>query len=115
MNDSLMLFAVGGLIYAAIFLAVCARSRRIAMMMIFAVAPFQQDLSLGLGVEFSIAEVNLALTFLFLIVQVVSRRERFRIGPLVVASSAYVIVSVFSVRVWDSLSVQERAKRAARK
>lgn len=69
----------------------------IPLMMIFALAPFQHDLSIGGPVRFSIAEINLMLTsVLFLI-----RGRPVRWGPVSIPIGLYLgVCSVSSVLSW---------------
>lgn len=53
---------VAGLIYIAVFLYCGWSWPKVALLLIFALAPFQYDISTGGPVRFSIAEINLLLT-----------------------------------------------------
>ena len=81
-----MLYLVGA-IYACIFWLVGWRWPKVALLLIFALAPFQNDISSG-GVSFSIAEINLllALPLFFL------RSRPVRIGPTFFPAVLYLVV-----------------------
>ena len=83
---------VGALIYAMAFWLICFRYPAVALMMIFASAPFQNDLSGGGGVKFSFAEINLMLALPIFILQ----HKRLSIGPLVWPVVAYLGVCAAS-------------------
>jgi hypothetical protein len=60
----------------------------IGLMLIFAVAPFQHDLSVGGPVKFSLAEINLWLAFPVLLL----RQRWISLGPLTVPVYAYLLI-----------------------
>lgn len=72
-------------LYAVVFWIVAFYRPQVALMLIFALAPFQNDLSGGGPVKFSISEINLilAVPVLFL------RAPRFVLGPIVWPVSLY--------------------------
>ncbi len=92
---------VGGGIYALVFWAVGWRVPWMALLLIFAAAPFQNDLSGNdggvSGLKFSFAEVNLLLALpLFLL-----RHRKLSIGPLTWPVAAYFAVGlVSSILTW---------------
>jgi len=90
-----LLFAAA-VLYVAGFLLVASRYPGIALMLIFASAPFQNDLSGGGGAKFSIAEVNLVLTLPILYVRGLVQKQRPRVGPVLVPVLLYFTVCVFS-------------------
>ncbi len=89
MNSFLL---VGALIYALVFWLVCFRYPAVALMMIFATAPFQNDLSGGGGVKFSFAEINLILALPIFILQ----HKKLSIGPILWPVAAYLGVGIAS-------------------
>ncbi len=89
MNNFLI---VGALVYALAFWLVCFRYPAVALMMIFATAPFQNDLSGGGGAKFSFAEINLILALPIFILQ----HKRLSIGPIVWPVVAYLSVGAVS-------------------
>jgi len=71
--------------YALVFW-VCARRRpQFALLAIFAVAPFQNDLSMGGPLRFSLAEVNLLLTLPVFLLQ----QRPIRLAPIGLPVAAY--------------------------
>lgn len=89
--DSSILLA-GGLIYATVFWALCWRLPAIALLLIFASAPFQNDVSGGGEAKFSIAEIHLILALpLFL-----AQRRRLSIGPIGWPVAAYFAIGIVS-------------------
>ncbi len=86
----------GAAVYALVFWAAGWRAPWFALLMIFASAPFQNDLSGndgGLsGVKFSFAEVNLLLAVPLLLLQ----HRRLSIGPLAWPVAAYFAVGIVS-------------------
>ena len=95
MDNSLLLVGAG--IYALVFWLVCWRRPELALLMVFAAAPFQNDLSGndgggGGGLKFSFAEINLVLALpIFL-----ARHRRLSIGPLGWPVAAYFAVCIVS-------------------
>lgn len=71
-----------GLLYAIMFVIVTWRWPEIALVLTVALSPFQQDLSIGAPVRFSIAEINMALTFPIFLLRNCVLRIPIRIGPL---------------------------------
>ena len=97
-----MLLLIVGLVYALAFWAVTFRHPKVALLMIFASAPFQNDISGGGPIKFSIAEVNLLLSVpVFFIC---SRPIRF--GPIGVPVFVYIAVCVVaSLLSWRASSL----------
>ena len=89
---SLVLLLLAGLCYAAIFWAVTARRPAVALLLIFASAPFQNDISGGGPVKFSLAEINLLLS----VPLVMLRARRWHFGATLAPALAYLAVCVFS-------------------
>ncbi|RYX82735.1 O-antigen ligase family protein [bacterium] len=78
------------IVYSAGFWAVCWKHPSVALALIFATAPFQNDLSAGLGsVKFSFAEINLVLALPMFVVMLVTNRRRLQTWPLLWTSLAY--------------------------
>lgn len=75
------------LIYIVSFYALTWKRPWLALALIFAMSPFQNDLSGGGGARFSIAEINLMLTVPLLIL----RGRRWRMGPISVPISLYLL------------------------
>lgn len=81
---------VAGVIYVALFLFCGWRWPQIALLLIFALAPFQYDISTGGPVRFSIAEINLLLTVPLL----VARGRPILVGPIALPTALYLGVCV---------------------
>jgi hypothetical protein len=76
-------FLILALLYASAFWAISWRYPPVALALIFAAAPFQNDLSAGLGgVKFSFAEVNLVLALPLFAAMLVMGKRRARVWPL---------------------------------
>ena len=95
-----MIYALG-IIYVLIFWVLGWNRPKIALLMIFASAPFQYDISTGGPVRFSISEFNLLLTVpLFL------ARRPILLGPIKWPMAAYFGISLVSTLVhWRSTSL----------
>ena len=81
---------MAGLVYASVFWVLALRRPDIALALVFASAPIQNDLSGGGPVKFSIAEINLLLllpVFLF-------QRRRFGGGLVLGATVGYFLVGL---------------------
>ncbi len=79
------LLALAGLCYAAAYMALAYRWPAMGLTLVFAVAPFQNDLSGGGAVKFSLAEINLFLftpTYLWRAWH--ARRQVLPMGPLTI-------------------------------
>lgn len=90
------LLLVGAGIYASAFWLACWRRPWLALLLVFAAAPFQNDLSGsgagGGGLKFSFAEINLLLALpIFL-----ARHRRLSIGPMAWPVAAYFAVGLVS-------------------
>ena len=68
----------------------------VALMLIFAGAPFQNDLSGGGGAKFSIAEINLLLTLPALYARCLVQKQRLHVGPIFVPVLLYFVVCLYS-------------------
>ncbi len=91
MSTPVLLTVAGG--YALLFWAVAACSSRWALLLIFAVTPFQNDVSGGAGpLKFSLAEVNLLLCLPVLLF----KARRLRFGPTFLPACLYLAVCLFS-------------------
>ena len=107
------MFYVAGLVYAVAFFAVCWKRPAIALMLIFALAPFQNDVGQltapqdpdapmndpgggggggGGGPHFSMAEINLMLAAVLFIM----RRRPFLFGPALIPTLLYLGVCACS-------------------
>src|SRR5579862_434482 len=75
-----------------ILLFTAKRYPSIPLMLIFALAPFQQDMSIGGPVKFSIAEINLMLTCVMFVIQ----RRPIRWGPAALPIALYLGACVLS-------------------
>lgn len=82
--------------YALLFLAVTWSRPQLALMLIFASAPFSQDLSGGGAVIFSIAEIHLLLASVVFLAQITIRRRGLPVGPLTLPVMLYLAVCLFS-------------------
>ena len=67
-----------------------------ALMLIFASAPFQNDLSGGGDAKFSIAEINLMLTLPVLYLRCITQKLRLHVGPILVPVLLYFTVCLYS-------------------
>lgn len=94
MGNPLLLAGAG--IYALVFWIVCWRRPGAALLMIFASAPFQNDLSgtegAAGGLKFSFAEINLLLALPIFLAQ----HRRLSIGPLTWPVASYFAVGLVS-------------------
>lgn len=84
------------IIYVVGFLVVVWRHPHVALLLILATAPFQNDLSGGGPFKFSAAEVNLLLAFIILLLQMMVRRQAFTLGPIALPVALYFGVCLFS-------------------
>ncbi len=78
--------------YALVFWLIAWKSPKFALISVFALAPFQNDLSVGGPVRFSIAEINLLLALPVFIL----RRRPFSLGPLALPALCYFGICVLS-------------------
>jgi hypothetical protein len=86
-----------GAAYVLGFLAVAWRWPHVALMLIFASAPFQTDVSGGGGPKFSVTELSLALTLPVFYLQSLKRKNLvFTIGPMTLPVLLYFLVCIYS-------------------
>lgn len=92
------------LIYPSAFWVLSWRYPAIALALIFATAPFQNDLSAGLGpVKFSFAEINLVLALPLFAVMLIMNKRRLQVWPLFWTSVIYCAACIASSLVkWHS-------------
>jgi len=96
------LLIAGALLYAVGFVLVAWRFPAVALLLIFAVAPFQNDLSGGGGARFSLAEINLMLTLPVLYVHWLRGGRTPHVGPILVPVLLYFAVCAISSLIhWD--------------
>ena len=102
MSTPALLAAAGA--YVLVFWTVAAFSSRWALMLIFAVVPFQNDVSGGVGpLKFSLAEVNLLLC----LPVTLFKARRLRFGPTFVPACIYLGVCLCSaVGQWRPTAAQ---------
>lgn len=82
-----------GAVYVMMFLAVAWRWPQVALMLIFASAPFQTDVSGGGGPKFSVTELSLALTLPVFYLQGLKRKNLvYTIGPLTLPVVMYFVI-----------------------
>lgn len=84
--------AILALVYASVFLAMGAWRPRYALALIFALAPFNRDISLGGPFRFSLTEVNLFLALPLLLV----RPRQITFGPTLLPATAFFLSCVLS-------------------
>jgi hypothetical protein len=105
-----MILYIAGIFYVLVYLAVCWKRPQVAMMLIFALAPFQNDIGAlgrqqdpddptadtggggGAGPHFSMAEINLMLAALLFFL----RRRPLLFGPALVPTVLYFGVCICS-------------------
>lgn len=90
------LLYAAALIYLAVFWIVSWRHPGVALTLILASAPFQNDLSGGGGAKFSIAEVNLMLTLPVFYGFCLVRKQLPKVGPTLVPVTLYFMVCLCS-------------------
>ncbi len=87
---------LAGVLYCITFLALAFTRQEIALLLIFASAFFQNDLS-GTGpVRFSLAELNLALTIPVVIAQSMIARRKLTVGPILIPVILYFAICIFA-------------------
>ncbi len=87
-----------GALYAIMFWAIGWKYPQVCLMLIFAAAPFQNDLNQKEGgTHFSIAEINLALTIPVFVFRQLSLRRPFQLGPLKIPIAIYLGACVLSM------------------
>src|SRR5271170_858214 len=99
-----------GIAYTIIFLVIAWRRPDIALMLCFAGAPLQNDLSGNNDTEahgkFSLAEVNIMLTALVFIARRIQARKMISLGPVGIPMAAYFAVCIFSsIQSWRDSTV----------
>lgn len=96
-----MEFVIAGLIYSVIFWVLALKYPSVALLLIFASAPFQNDVSGGGPVKFSIAEVNLLLSVPIFFL----RGRPIRFGPLGIPVLGYLSICLLACLLnWRSTS-----------
>src|SRR5580658_8888903 len=89
-----------GIAYVIIFLVIAWRRPDIALMLCFAGAPLQNDLSGDDNTEshgkFSLAEVNIMLTAMVFIARRIQARKMISLGPIGIPMALYFAVCTFS-------------------
>lgn len=80
------------LAYVLGFYALTWKRPWLALLLVFALSPFQNDLSGGVFARFSIAEINLALTIPLLLM----KRRRLHIGPIGIPVFLYLLVCLIA-------------------
>ncbi len=78
--------------YVLLFYALAWKRPWLPLLLIFALPPFQNDLSNGGGAKFSIAEINLLLTMPLLLM----RGKRWHMGPIAIPVFLYLFVCLVS-------------------
>lgn len=81
--------------YALLFWFVAWKYPIVAMMLVFSIAPFQNDLSRG-GARFSLTEIHLALLLPVVLTQCYIQRREFRIGPILIPVLMYFAVCIYA-------------------
>ena len=89
-------FLIVALLYAGAFWAISWRYPGVALALIFATAPFQNDLSGGGGAHFSFAEINLVLALPLFVAMLIVGARKMRMWPLFWTSAAYTLACVMS-------------------
>jgi len=84
------------LIYVVMFWTLAWRRPAVALMLVFASAPFQNDISGGGPARFSIAEVNMTLTVPVMLVRRSLDRRPVALGPIAIPVFSYFAVCVYS-------------------
>ena len=87
---------VAGVAYVIAVSAVAWTRPDVALLLIFASAPFQSDIGGQEAVKSSVAEVNLVLSLLVFLLQNVARKKRAGIGPLAIPVVLYFGVCALS-------------------
>lgn len=81
--------------YVLLFWYVAWKYPVVAMMLVFSIAPFQNDLSRG-GAKFSPTEFNLALLLPVVLLQCYFQHRRFRIGPIFIPVLLYFVTCFYA-------------------
>lgn len=87
-----MIILIAAVFYAIVFWGITWQRPQLALALVFACAPFQNDLSTGGPVRFSIAEINLLLTVPIFIL----RRRPISLGPLALPVLSYMAICLAS-------------------
>ncbi len=95
-----------GIIYVGGFVGIAWRWPQFALAAIFAAAPFQNDLSGGGPVRFSLAEINLFLTLPVFLTRATVFRRAIPVGPLAIPIALHFAVCLFcSAHSWRPSSL----------
>lgn len=81
--------------YVCLFWYIAWKYPVVALMLVFSIAPFQNDLSRG-GARFSLTEVHLALLLPVVLIQCYIQRREFRVGPTLIPALLYFLVCIFA-------------------
>jgi|GEM_PF-680858 len=81
--------------YVFLFWFIAWKYPTVALMLVFSIAPFQNDLSRG-GARFSLTEVHLALLFPVVLIQCYVHRREFHVGPTFIPAALYFCVCFFA-------------------
>jgi O-antigen ligase len=87
---------LAAIVYVGVFIPVAFLYPHIALLLIFALTPFQNDLSAGGPLKFSIAEVNLLFTVPVCLLNLVSKRRPLRFGPVIWPVLLYLLACLAS-------------------
>ncbi|HVS70150.1 MAG TPA: hypothetical protein VHQ47_02730 [Phycisphaerae bacterium] len=94
---------VAALAYALVYMAFASANPKLALVLVFASAPFIQDLDGGGPFRMSIGEINLALTVPICILTCLGQSRPIRMGPPAVPIFLYLgLCLVSSLLHWDS-------------
>jgi hypothetical protein len=83
------------LFYAIIFWVVASKRPLYALIIVWSLAPFQNDLGAG-AIKFSLTEINLLLLIPLLMTRLHTSRRAFNLGPLAWPIGAFLVVSLLS-------------------
>ncbi|HEY4000585.1 MAG TPA: O-antigen ligase family protein [Candidatus Xenobia bacterium] len=84
------------ILYCCLYVGVASVRPSLALMLLFASAPFNQDLSGGMLAHFSLAELNLALAFPICIFHGLKAGRPLRLGPISTWVTLYFVVCIVS-------------------
>lgn len=90
-----ILYAVAG-VYVPVYLYAAWKWPQIALLLIFAAAPIQNEISGGEGPKISAAEVNFILALPIFFLQLLARRKLPAFGPLLLPGLLYLSVCLYS-------------------
>ena len=85
-----------GIIYVVFFMAITWKRPAIGLCLAFALAPFNQDVGVGLPVAMAIGEINVAICFLVFVLQNIMRHRPMHAGPLTIPIGLYLSVCIIS-------------------